>query len=67
MRQRALLGKYVAYRMDERGNSSMAFICICGEAMAEGVYVHLDEGGSSAELRCPKCRRYYQVRCSREV
>uniref|UniRef100_A0A6M3KDI2 Uncharacterized protein n=1 Tax=viral metagenome TaxID=1070528 RepID=A0A6M3KDI2_9ZZZZ len=67
MRQRATLGKYVAYRLHEDGISTMAFICVCGEAVAEGTFVHLDEGGSSAEMRCPRCHRYYQIRCSQEV
>ena len=66
MRQHAQLPVYACLRQDERG-ASVSFVCQCGEAQVQKTFAHLDETGSSAEVRCPKCHRYIQIRASREV
>jgi len=45
------------------GSPQMNLTCQCGEPVVSFAKV---EGGS-AEVRCPKCKTYVQVRASREV
>ena len=66
MRMQAELPKYVCLRVND-GDTMLAFLCPCGDATAQEVHARLDETGSSAEARCPRCRRFIQVRCSVET
>jgi len=63
VRQPALLPLMASFH-SRNGGSSLAFLCLCGEAVADGVRVA--ENGSSAELRCPGCGLIVEFRASRE-
>ena len=65
MRQRAPIPSFFSFRVHEDGSSTIAFLCSCGEANVRTVWAHVSEAGSSAEVQCPACKRYIQLRASR--